>query len=329
MREELRIHSFIHFEGEIHHCFECGQIFKKKKLLQHHMKMHERPNFACDICSTLFKYKTNLMKHKKMGKCEERNQKSSVEVDSEKIAKIAKEQLVEITKNFSRAVVDEKIKKKMKKEPEEAKNYRPRRRKRKFKEVAEISMNFNPEKKLDPLKITKTPEIYEKFTKTLQNSPEPPLNKRSYTHHRPYRLSRPSTAYQCDLCDFSSLHKSKLLSHIRFHVSSNRHKCIYCEETFASVEKLHKHSLKAHQKGVYGSVEYSKMSFECETCQKTFSAERIGTHLELHRMEKLKCDHCLRTFRTKLAIERHMRTHEERKYACQTCGKSFKKAQLR
>lgn len=437
MREELRIHSFIHFEGEIHHCFECNQIFKKKKLLTLHMKMHENPGFACEICNTLFKYKSNLKKHIKKGRC---SKSVNNEVDVEKEAILARKQFVEITKNFGRSIIEyedgedfeeENVKKKRgrKRKFESLPNYRLNneveensnfseytkelkkgemssgRPKRDRKIPIKISEGFNKEstKVNQKSKKDKVSEKAKNNTRTssnmdieiksikensqeifiTQNSNESLValnlhpqfellsedyneehyldnienSSEEYKFHRssskfkqnnlkasnfensleaqcsksPHRYIKSSEFYKCDLCSFTTIKKSSLLSHIRHHVSSSRHKCKICSESFTSFEKLHKHSLKIHKKGAFGSAEYSKASIECEICNKIFSAERFSAHLNLHQTPKFQCDYCGILFRMKQALERHLKSKHEsdRLMTCATCGKNYKKMSLK
>jgi len=134
-------------------------------------------------------------------------------------------------------------------------------------------------------------------------------------------------AYVCDLCGFSLEKKCDLLSHIRRHAAMSRHKCKVCLDTFNTRMLLHNHSLKAHGRGVIGSVEYSKSSAECDICGKRFSLERLKFHMRLHEMPNLTCDHCGRPFKSRTTLEKHIigRHTSDRRYTCTTCGKSFKK----
>lgn len=138
------------------------------------------------------------------------------------------------------------------------------------------------------------------------------------------------SSYICDLCGFDALYKSHMLSHIRSHISSNRHKCLECSETFRTLMKLQKHSLKAHGHGVIGSIMYSKESFECHVCGQMFSKERMRYHMQHHNEEMFQCDHCPKIFKKKTSLQRHFDCNHstEKRFTCSTCGKSFAKNRI-
>ncbi|CAG9801771.1 unnamed protein product [Chironomus riparius] len=313
MKEELRIHSFIHYNGTIHTCLDCNQIFKKKKLLNIHMQKHEMTNFVCTGCDQSFKYKSNLNKHLKKGRCKVKNEEDESDKLNQEVAEIARQQLINITKDYSRSVVvptkDEEQKKKI------------------ALQTPKINKNeviTHPEEEIDDPEILKSP--------TEDTSQSIDTTKRIYIKKKTTRVIKPHTTaqYECDICGLTFQIKCKLLSHIRLHISSVRHKCKICEQTFKSMKNLHTHSMKIHGRGAYGTVEYSKFSFECEICKKLFSAERIKAHMALHTTPKIICDHCGKFYRTKTALEYHLSiSHkEEKKFTCSVCGKSFKKMSI-
>lgn len=305
MKEELRIHSFIHYNGPIHTCLDCNQIFKKKKQLNIHMQMHEGTTIVCPECNQTFKYKSNLRKHLKKGRCKTKQDQVEDKL-SEEVAVIARQQFIDITKDYSRSVVVPTKEEKLVKKKNLAASVK-----------SQEKMNEVPEKSQIP-----------------PNKPDTPKtdSKRSYTKCKTTRVVKPekSSEYECDICGLTFAIKSKILSHIRLHVSSVRHRCKICGENFTSMKNLHTHSMKAHGKGVFGSVDYSKSSSECEICKKQFSAERMKSHMALHNSPKIICDHCGKFYRTKMALEYHLSlSHkEEKKFTCTVCGKSFKKMSI-
>jgi transcription elongation factor Elf1 len=50
-KELLRLHSFDHFAGSLHFCSHpnCDRFFKNANQLQSHAKIHEAPNYSCDV----------------------------------------------------------------------------------------------------------------------------------------------------------------------------------------------------------------------------------------------------------------------------------------
>ena len=316
MKEELRIHSFIHFEGEIHTCLDCNQIFKKKKLLNYHMHKHEKPSFQCEKCRKMFKYRSNLGKHQKEGRC-----KGMISEDfetkkllPEQEAGIAKQQLINMTVNPTRVnVIPSKCKTitQVKNEIEDNIN-----------ELLEISIQ-------KPVEIIIKVEPKDVKNEVIDDDEDKLQTKRSYRRKKPLTLIRKSSLpYQCDLCDFKASKKCQILSHIRQHARAKRHLCKKCNECFTTRMQLHNHSMKQHARGVIGSVEYSKASAECEICSRAFSKERLKFHMKLHdTLNSFTCDKCAKVFRNKPALEKHMTNNHlsEKKFTCATCGKSFKK----
>lgn len=297
MREELRIHTFIHFEGEIHTCLDCNQIFKKKKLLDTHMLKHEKAAFECQNCHFRFKYRSNLGKHLRDSRC--KGPVSAVKVKAENSpeedAEVAKNQLLQMTVDPRRVVIlsnkDCREQKTIKTEPDE--------------DVSESSwyhsavVTVKTENGSEPVKLVPKRKGGKKIIGSM---------------------------YDCDLCDFTADKKSKMLSHIRFHIASTRHKCKQCEATFTTKVNLHNHSIKTHGRGVIGSVEYSSGAAECPVCQRIFSQERLKYHLKLHDTPVYSCDKCGKRFRLESTLARHRTSHaSEKQFTCSTCGKSFKK----
>lgn len=334
MREELRIHSFIHFNGEIHTCLECNQIFKRKRLLQYHMQKHDKPNFECKVCKQMFKYRSNLGKHQKLGRC-----KGIVEVPCKQLpeeeAEIAKQQLIDITVNPTRvnisAIKDYPVirVKELRSNSEitvlPANDQAvPQEKEIKTRLIEELKLKDECFEILDVV-VEEMPSIQD-LNQQITNSSHA---KRLYQRKNPNAvIKRPSLLYECDLCGFEARRKIEMVSHIRQHVRVMRHKCKTCSEFFSTRMLLHTHSLKAHGRGVIGSAEYSKSSAECEVCHRIFSEERLRFHMKLHdSLSLFTCDKCPKKFRSLATLEKHIMNNHltEKKFTCATCGKSFGK----
>lgn len=330
MKEELRIHSFIHFDGVIHTCLDCNQIFKKKKLLNNHMKKHDVATFQCKTCKQMFKYRSNLGKHQKEGRCKGPTKDVKIFLQSpEEEAETAKQQLISMTVNPTRVnfstlkdykltktqnlvkhetvenVILQSFTEEVKVEDDCDKNP--------FEDQTNIELEFSSASNIKPIK---------KEISKISLKPFKLRKKLTLTIRKPT-----SSSYDCDLCEFRTDKKNKILSHIRHHVSSMRHKCKTCSESFTTRMKLHNHSMKRHGRGVIGSVEYSKSSSECTICHRLFSDERLKFHKKLHESPSFTCDKCAKMFRSQPALEKHFANNHlsDKKFACATCGKSFKK----
>lgn len=101
LREELMSHKILnHYTGLLHTCEECGKNFKKKSLLDLHMYSHKEKSIQCESCEMMFTFITGLAKHKKLNRCKGPAVKSHKDaLSKEDIARIAKQQLQEITVN--------------------------------------------------------------------------------------------------------------------------------------------------------------------------------------------------------------------------------------
>lgn len=102
-RSDLMKHKIEnHYYGTVYPCGECNKQFKKKSLLKLHMSSHREKSIQCDVCQMMFTFVTGLAKHKKMGRCRGPAKKNPSELSKEEIARIAKQQLLEITVNFTK-----------------------------------------------------------------------------------------------------------------------------------------------------------------------------------------------------------------------------------
>jgi Zinc finger, C2H2 type len=222
MKEELRIHSFIHFDGEIHTCTECHQIFKKKKLLVYHMAKHESPTYRCDQCQKLFKYRSNLGKHQREGRCKPLEELQPTQ-SAEEEAVLAKRQLIAMTVNQSKLNIDVKssVNAKIDEEHLIEENFIEEEETLKIERVGDVVDDpFDPEsEKLDCV-ITFNVEAEANASLVEKKA------KRVYLKKKPMKImKKSSTPYKCDSCDFICDKKCQILSHIRYHVASVRHKC--------------------------------------------------------------------------------------------------------
>lgn len=92
--------------------------------------------------------------------------------------------------------------------------------------------------------------------------------------------------------------------------------CDTCDETFEVYAKLNEHK-KSH----------GKERYQCPTCSRFFQKRyHMKNHQKIHNGLKLhECQLCQKRYTNKTNLDRHIRVthHNEKKYACQECGKSF------
>lgn len=326
MKEELRIHSFIHFNGEILTCFypDCNQIFKKQKLLNNHIRKHEMPIFQCNICEQMFKYRSNLGKHLRKGRCKGVAEAEVSQNNPEEDAEIAKKQLIAMTVNLTRFNVFQK---------EHVEDKPAIKKEKKKKEAVNISYQQDEvhiKQEVDSSETISFLNVLEEIKTELETSSVTieKRTRRKISKRKASKIIRhPTGMYQCDYCDVEVKRKSEILSHIRHHIALVKHKCKKCPETFSTRMKLHNHSMKSHGQGVIGSVEYSDEVSECLTCHQLFSGERMKVHVKLHEAPLHNCKVCQKIFRSQAALDKHfLNQHTGSKiFICATCGKGFKK----
>ena len=288
------------------------------------MSKHLLPNYRCDQCQKLFKYRSNLGKHLRERRCKPFIMvEPEMEQLAEEAAEIAKQQFINMTVNPTRANLI--VKNEIKKRTENLK----KNSEKEFSMfgLVDDTLAENQFDIISPNELRITKKTTSKVNIKKEKGEEKPT-KRAYVKTKPMKImKRSSIPYKCDLCDFICEKKCQILSHIRHHISSIRHKCLKCFETFSTRMRLHVHSMKNHGRGVIGSAEYSKASSECPICNQLFSEERIKFHMKLHDALTFKCIECEKVFRSEAATEKHfMNSHgNEKRFTCATCGKSFGK----
>ncbi|CRK95389.1 CLUMA_CG008749, isoform A [Clunio marinus] len=131
------------------------------------------------------------------------------------------------------------------------------------------------------------------------------------------RKEHKSKNFQCQICKKNFYHKKKLNSHI-YNCREDRKKisCTSCKRPFQS-----ERNLKVH------FCSYSK--FVCDTCGKRFNNRHSLTeHIDTHRKYRTRdyhCDICKTSYYNKAGFRLHIsRCHEERKFSCVSCRKTFK-----
>lgn len=93
--------------------------------------------------------------------------------------------------------------------------------------------------------------------------------------------------------------------------------CDQCDKVFADC-----YQLSMHKRDIHGPYVPST----CMECGKVFrNRTRLNAHKLLHGTEKLQCDHCKKTFKSKKYINEHMRIVHKKgvPHMCEKCGLEF------
>lgn len=129
----------------------------------------------------------------------------------------------------------------------------------------------------------------------------------------------------CDECEESFDTLSELASHKKLKHASG-HTCSDCGESFQFEVKLRAHCRIKHLK--------PQLSAECVSCDKHFSDRKeylqhlVAEHLSKQQNTAFECIDCDRTFKTILALNVHIKSHESSKpFKCDECDRSFKQDQ--
>ena len=113
--------------------------------------------------------------------------------------------------------------------------------------------------------------------------------------------------FQCEDCQETFDRKSSFERHSR-NLKTN---CSFCSAIFCTIKQVQQHRKIFHPK------------HECSKCEKTFQDKaHLNRHVEASRSD-LICDVCTQEFCLTVDFSKHMRGHQQRKFWCPYCKKSF------
>lgn len=310
MKEELRIHSFIHFNGNIHTCLECHQIFKKKSLLTVHMQKHDGIKYNCTECGDSFVYRTGLEKHLRKNRCKGPINKIADVMNPKEVEQIARKQL--------ETVLNKKIDliQPLADSPQKGSFDKP--------ENEEIHCEDSTNNESNCIENDSEPEL------TSEKKTARSRNRKASTIHNSTNASKfpIHTEYICDFCGLIFKFKKPMFKHMKeHHVNNNfskKYQCEHCSETYQNRKKLKDHYLSIH--GL--KVESVTSKYVCEIDGRTFDTlcfykNHLLSHSEQNRNHV--CQHCSAAFKTVGNLRRHEATHADtRNFVCSMCSKKFK-----
>lgn len=301
-KEDLRVHSFIHFEGEIKSCHVCDQIFKTTRLLNIHMQKHSDSKFQCESCKQMFAFKTGLKKHLRLNRCKgapiDFDANDDGQITQEEIAQIAKEQIKSISNK-------------------QEKSEEPKVLELRDVIIKEEIYNLNTNDELNEACVESDDGTIEDLI--LE---ECKITK-DESEIKPKRVGRTHNTYTCDKCGEIIKYRKNLESHMKEIHLRKHYKCPYCPEVFKNKSNFKSHSLSVH--GIKQRI--AADIYKCTVCEKTFDIKSIfETHKRSHdNIRSHICKICAASFKSFGNLKRHMSIHlDYRNYLCDACPKSFK-----
>lgn len=132
-------------------------------------------------------------------------------------------------------------------------------------------------------------------------------------HEKDYRYVMCQEFY-CYVCEQSFPSRENLISHLNTHKEPKIFLCDICGSTHKTKSRMVEH-IKKHD----------GRKIECGECGKTFhSFSALRQHLWLHDTDpSFVCTVCLKAFKMKRYLDRHMVVHDEPKIRCRHCEDKF------
>ncbi|EAT36082.1 AAEL011816-PA [Aedes aegypti] len=132
-------------------------------------------------------------------------------------------------------------------------------------------------------------------------------------------------AYQCEQCGRKFTQAGTLIKHLELHNAEKSHQCEFCHESFLRIRYLRRHRLLIHGKTDV-SVKIERSLDDTESSEQIQVKRKEPKSSKRRRDLSYGCELCNRTFKLPSSLAAHVKTHsEERKFACNDCGNSFKK----
>ena len=321
LKEHMKIS---HGDGEKKHiCKTCGfRTITARNLKRHieysHSTTNDTANLKCNLCEKILKGDNTLRVHMKM-------------IHSNKIYKCSEcLQTFKNSKNLRRHFLNIHDTETPLKQCELCpKSFRSQESLTSHKKVH----NKGPKRKMYPCSICEYRASVSRMSdhmKTVHCDERPfkcsvcqtafKLNSLLKTHFKNLHTND-AKKYSCDQCDYESIDKRHLKTHVdSIHLGLRPFKCDTCESTFT--QKPH---LNTHKKTVH-----SKNEYQCRNCDERFNNDhsRISHEKRIHKGESLKkdrykCPNCDYIGETAANLSRHSFKHtEERPLNC-ICGNFY------
>lgn len=135
----------------------------------------------------------------------------------------------------------------------------------------------------------------------------------------------------CTICQKNLKNRYTLKRHVKIHSAERIHVCGICGFKFYHKANVKRHIIDVHKQNPEypGACPRRSPSPPCRYCGKIFwkDGEFASHMLEEHNDDKpFQCSICLKKFKVKLYLTRHMAYHEiDKVFSCEICGKSFRR----
>jgi hypothetical protein len=320
------------------------------------MLVHRKKSFQCDVCKVYFTFLTGLSKHKKKNRCKGPPDENYREkLGKEEIARIAREQLLEITVNPKKAEVTTTT---IDFEFEAKKSFAQSQPKRtlvkkkspqpKIIQKPKISQQLKspqqlknlPQIEQDDLPLSSKPAVVvrnlteQEIEQQVVTSTSGRIIKRKQptyitTQQRPSKTAKKGS-YACDCCNLTFNTKTALVAHMDTVKSiAVKNKCTSCDITFPSSSEFRAHNNSVHQISIPQTPKEKK--YECDLCGKKYvSNHLLQIHKKSHEnLKEYKCgtEDCNFETNSPYDLNNHIkRKHNAvRSFECLICFKKFKR----
>lgn len=306
------------------------------------MHSHQEKTFQCGVCKIMFTFNTGLAKHIKLGRCKgppvpDANSK----FNKEQLARIAKEQLMEITVN-PKMPMDIDVFRDIKEEAPAAAKAKKQIIKKPKVYTGSFCVKEEPEFYRSDIKKAVTIEIptSSRSGRIIKRKFPPVLPEFPVRSVQP----KPNSPYECDFCGLTLGTKAKLTAHLNSHIEGPGYNCELCNSEFNSINEMRAHA-KTHKWGnpsgqslkienmfnEHSFKEFKEKRFDCDECPKKYlTANLLWQHKLSHQNLKLqKCELCSFATNAPSDLKNHIkRIHSATKdFVCTEagCNKAFKR----
>lgn len=302
-------------------CVKCKKTFKKKKYLQAHMKLHDKP-YQCQICGRCFDNSSHLKRHTASHRVwpDSLNATTAKTVDVELLSYTCSycESVLSNYTQFRAHLNNHLSMKKFKCMQSDCNcffetsdallkhvsfehnnpSYMCYLCKKSFQSLVDIANHYQNHNQVDNVVLPKMPKFKCSQCGAAFNRPDKlSLHLLNENHNKP-----------CIHCTKTFVSSKRLRMHLQIHKKSKPYQCTLCNSSFHMKKYLNSHMLK-HGEG----------QFVCRVCDKKFRRQDVlHRHVKIHWANKsFVCplkdfEECKMEFSRKDKLREHVRSHARR-----------------